>query len=312
MKMTDALGCVAWAAFFLLASTWIPLVGPFISLLTPLPFLYYSSKLGSYQGIRLAALSMLIIGLAAKFAGRPQIILFGLEFTVLGLALSMLMRRQLSLGRTIFLATAFVLLLGAGFILFLALSRNMGPLEMIRGYLQGHLKATIGAYEEIGMSQEKALELEAYGKVFMDTISKIYPSLMVVGTGFVVWLNVIIAKRLFRIGNLEYPKFVPMGLWHAPDSLVWGVIVSGFALFLPSPGIRLVVINALIIMMAIYLFHGLSILLFFLNKYRVPSWIRIGIYFLITIQQFFLAMLPLAGLFDQWIDFRKIHKRRGS
>jgi hypothetical protein len=36
---------------------------------------------------------------------------------------------------------------------------------------------------------------------------------------------------------------------------------------------------------------------------------RIGIYFLIIIQQLFLAVLALAGLFDQWIDFRKIHRR---
>jgi uncharacterized protein YybS (DUF2232 family) len=62
-------------------------------------------------------------------------------------------------------------------------------------------------------------------------------------------------------------------------------------------------------MMAIYLFHGLSIILFFLNKYNVPSWIRAGVYILIMVQQLFLGVLALAGLFDQWVDFRKIHRR---
>ncbi|MFH1491258.1 MAG: DUF2232 domain-containing protein, partial [Pseudomonadota bacterium] len=68
-------------------------------------------------------------------------------------------------------------------------------------------------------------------------------------------------------------------------------------------------INALIVMLVIYVFHGLSIVLFLLNKYRVPQWMRVGAYFLILFQQIFLIGLCIAGLFDQWIDFRKIHRR---
>ncbi|NQU13723.1 MAG: YybS family protein [Desulfobacteraceae bacterium] len=309
MKLKDLLGCVGWAAFFLLASAWIPLFGPFLSLLAPLPFLYYSTKLGLYQGIKLAVAAMLSVGLFAKLAGYPQVILFGTEFSLLGIALSELMRRRFSLGQTIFLATAFMLILGFCFLVLVALSENAGPFEMISKYLQGHLKETITAYEETGIAKENALEIEAYAKAFLDTISKIYPSLMIVGTGFAVWLNIVLARPLFKRGHLEYPNFVPMDRWQAPDALVWGVIVSGFALFFSSGGIRLVAINVLIVIMAAYLFHGLSIILFFLNKYNVPSWMRIGIYFLIIIQQLFLAVLALAGLFDQWIDFRKIHRR---
>ena len=39
---------------------------------------------------------------------------------------------------------------------------------------------------------------------------------------------------------------------------------------------------------------------------------RMGIYFLIIIQQLFLAVVALAGLFDQWVDFRKIHRHSES
>ncbi|MBW1869925.1 MAG: hypothetical protein JRI73_11740, partial [Deltaproteobacteria bacterium] len=57
MKTTDLLGCVGGAASLLLASTLIPFVGPFFSLLTPLPFLYYSTRLGLFEGIKLAAIA---------------------------------------------------------------------------------------------------------------------------------------------------------------------------------------------------------------------------------------------------------------
>ncbi len=309
MKMIHVLGCVGWAAFFLLASALIPFAGPFFSLLTPLPFLYYSTKLGFFQGVKIGALSILIIALIAKLAGYPQFIILAAEFGLFGLVLSELFRRKVSLGQAVFFATAFMVLLGLAFLFYIALSKDMGPLEMMLNYLRDHLQVTIEAYKEMGVSQEKAVEFEAFGKAFVDTIAKIYPSLMIVGTGFAVWLNIVMARPLFRLGKLEYPDHFLMDRWQTPDHLVWGVIASGFALFLLSGGIQLFAVNALIIMMAIYFFHGLSIVLFFLNKYHVPPWIRVGIYILIMVQQLFLGVLALAGLFDQWIDFRKIHRR---
>jgi uncharacterized protein YybS (DUF2232 family) len=235
-----------------------------------------------------------------------------MEFSLLGLVLSELFRRKFSIEQTLFLGTMFMLLLCFGILFFFALSRNMGPFEMMLDYLKSHLDLALKTYKEAGIQPEKAIELEAFAKSFMNTISMIYPSLMVIGTGFAVWLNVVTAKPLFRMGNLEYPDFGAMDQWRSPDGLIWGVIVAGFALFLSSGSIKLIAINAVIIMVAIYLFHGLSILLFFLNKYHVPSWIRAGIYFFLVIQQLLWIILILAGLFDQWIDIRKIRRTRDS
>jgi uncharacterized protein YybS (DUF2232 family) len=312
MRTRDILGCAGWAAFFFFVSALIPFVGPFFGLLTPLPFLYYSTKLGLYQGVKLAALSILIIVLIVELVGQPPIVLFGLEFSLLGLVLAVIFKGRFGIGQTIFLSTIFMLLLGFGSLFLLALSKNMGPIEIVLDFFNVQLKEAVKAYEGMGIPREKGLELEMYGKAFIDIISKIYPSLMIIGTGFAVWLNVVIAKPLFRMGNLKYPDFVATDRWQAPDRLIWVVIVSGFALFLFSGGIKLLAINALIVMLAIYFFHGLSIVLFFLNKYSVPSWARFGIYFLIIVQQLFFAILALAGLFDQWVDFRKIQKKTDS
>ncbi|MBW1900290.1 MAG: DUF2232 domain-containing protein [Deltaproteobacteria bacterium] len=309
MKKTDVLGCVGLAAFILFASALIPLFGPFFCLLTPLPFLFYSTKLGLQEGIKLALLAILGIGLIAKLAGQPQIILFGIELSALGLALSELFRRRLGVGQTILFATLFMILLSLGYLFILGLSKGMGPFEMMLDYLYGHLKVTIEAYETMGMPLENVAELEKYGKAFIDTV---YPSLMIIGVGFAVWLNVIMARPVFRMGNLRYPEFIPLDRWQTPEGMIWGVIVSGFALFLLPGVIQSLAANVLIVLMVIYLFHGLSIILFFLNKYRLPSWVRIGVYFLIVVQQLFLLLLAFAGLFDQWVDFRKLRRESES
>jgi uncharacterized protein YybS (DUF2232 family) len=309
MKTTDVLGCVGWAAGLLVASGWIPFVGPVIGLLTPIPFLYYSAKLGLRQGVVVTAVTVGVIGLTAVLAGYPQIILFAVEFSLLGIVLAELFKRGIDLGRTILFATLFMLLLGACALSFIALSRDMGPIQLVLAYLEDHLKAAITAYESMGMPQQNTKELEAFGKAIIHTISKIYPSLIILGTGFAVWLNVVVARPLFRMKNLGYPDFTPMDRWQAPELLIWGVIASGFSLFLMSGVIKLLAINALIVLLAVYLFQGLSILLFFLNKFRVPRLVRICIYGFVIIQQVLLGVLALAGLFDQWIDFRKIHRK---
>ena len=305
MNVKDVLGCVATALFLLLASVWFPLFGTLICLLTPLPFLYYSTKLGFHNGIGLAFATVLIVGIAGFLTGYSQAILFCIELCALGLALSEIFRRKLSLGQAILFGTLFMLLLSMGHLFVVSLSRDMGPLEMMLDYLHAHLKMTIAAYEEMGMPHENAVDLESYARAVIDTV---YPSLMIVGTGFAIWLNIVVAKPFFRRGKLKYPDFIPMDRWQTPEMLIWGLIASGFSLFLLQGIIQSAAANVLIVLMAVYLFHGLSIIVFFFNKYRLPNWVRIGIFFLIVIQQLFLVLLALAGVFDQWIDFRRLHK----
>lgn len=312
MKTTDILGCVGGVSFFLVASTWIPIIGPFLSLLSPFPLLYYSTKLGFLQALKLAAISTLVVGVFVKILGHPQLVIFAIEFSILGIALAEILKRQFGIGKTILLGTLAMLFVGFSFLYFIALSKNMGPAEMILGYLKDHLETSVRIYEERGASQEKISDLKLFGTAFIETVSKIYPSLMIIGTALIVWLNVIMARLLFRIGNLAYPDFGPMDYWRAADTLVWGVIAAGFALLIPSESIQLVATNILIIIMVVYLFQGLAIALFFINKYHAPLWMRVGIYFLIIIQQLSWVVLSIAGFFDQWIDFRKIHKRMES
>ena len=155
----------------------------------------------------------------------------------------------------------------------------MGPFEIVHAFVKGHLEATFEIYREMAVSPDGAAEFESFEKAFIAAFLTIYPSLMITGTGIVVWLNVVTAKPLFRIGNLKYPEFGPTDRWSAPERLVWCVILSGFALFLTEGVIKFICVNVFIVLMSIYLFHGLAILLFFLNKFQVPRWIRVGVYF---------------------------------
>jgi len=310
--MSNLLGCVCWAIFLLLVSAWTPIFGPFFSLLTPLPFLYYSIKFGPYQAMKLVIFTALIIAIIANLLGQLRIILVLLEFSALGLVLAEFFRRNISFGYTILLATVFMLLLGMGSLFFIGLNRDMSISEMLINYFDNNIQATFKTYQEVAINNKTELQLASLKKAFISIISKIYPSLIIIGAGFTVWFNIVISKPFFELRNLNYPDFGPLDRWKTQDQLVWGGIVAGVVLFLSSGYFSFIAINVLIVIMVIYLFHGISIVLFYLNKYHIPSWVRIGVYLLIIVQHFFLAILALMGLFDQWMDFRKIHKKIDS
>ncbi len=310
MKATDALGCVGAVTVLLFASAWIPLLGPFVSLLTPLPFIYYTSKLGFYEGIKTAGIAVLVVGLIAHFSGLSQVLFLCLEFAFLGIILAEILKRQLDWGYGVFLGTALMLLVGAVFLGVVGLAKGSGPAELILDYFQRNLQETLMIYDGMEAGEGQDPQILEYVSALTGLMARVYPALIIIGTAFVVWLNMVLSRPLFRLTRLGHPDFGRADLWRAPDMLVWGVIGTGFALFVPATGIRFVATNALIVLLVVYVFQGLSIVLFFFNKYKVNPWLRGGFYFLIFFQQVALAGLALAGLFDQWIDFRKIHSKR--
>jgi uncharacterized protein YybS (DUF2232 family) len=284
-------------------------LGLFTSLLTPLPFLYYTTRLGLRDGLKIAFVTLLFVGLLSNLAGDPQMMISCFESGLLGLILSELYRRGFTLGLTIVLGTGSVLIVSVLFLTLVTSSENMGSTEMNPESLDSRKEEVIQAYKDLGFDEDKAIQIQ---RVMEDIVLKIYPAMFILGTALYVGLIVLLSRLLFRFKDLPYPDFGPMDQWQAPELMVWGVIVTGFAFFLTTGSIKLFAINALIVMVAIYVFHGLSIAQFFLNKYHAPLLGRIGVYLLIFILPYFLVTLAFAGLFDQWADFRKLNQKAES
>lgn len=306
MKPTDIIGCAGSVVLLLSAAAWIPVLGLFFALLIPLPFLYYATRLGLRDGVKISVVTLLCVGLLSNLAGHPQMMISCAESSILGLILSELYRRRFTLGLTIVLGTCSVLIVSILLLSLVRSSEKMGGTEVNPESHESRDEEIIEAYKDLGLDKDEAVRFQ---KVMEDIIPKIYPSMFILGTALSVCFIVVLSRPLFRFKDLPYPNFGPMDQWQAPELMVWGVIITGFALFLTTGSIKLFAVNALIIMVAIYVFHGLSITQFFLNKYHAPLLGRLGVYLLILILPYFLITLAVAGLFDQWADFRKLNQK---
>ena len=139
---------------------------------------------------------------------------------------------------------------------------------------------------------------------------RIIPSLVVSSTLILIWTSVLLARPLLRKKKLFCPEFGKLNLWKAPDFLVWGVIACGLIILLFDNPMRVIGLNALIILMPVYFFQGIAIVSYFFEKKSLPRRLRIVLYSLIAIQQLLLLAVIGLGFFDMWLNFRKIETQR--
>ena len=115
-----------------------------------------------------------------------------------------------------------------------------------------------------------------------------------------------LARPILTGKKLFFPDYGPLKLWRPPEQLVWGVVASGSLLLLPSPALKMFALNGLLILMTIYFFGGIAIVSFFFEKKGLPRMVRIFLYSFLAIQQIALLLVVGIGLFDIWLNFRKI------
>ncbi len=180
-----------------------------------------------------------------------------------------------------------------------------------------------------GLLQEHASGIAYYAV-------RLLPAMVVNLVLFVVWLNIVVARRLFgsvrplfamqRPGEPEgEPKADWIGLaipwfpsvgelkgWRLSFAGVWAVILFAFlwifdAYVLRIEWLKLTAINAFIVFALIYFFQGLAIVAFYLHRWSLSPLIRLVLYsVLILFFQPLSFLLVAFGFFDSWFNFRRL------
>jgi uncharacterized protein YybS (DUF2232 family) len=230
---------------------------------------------------------------------------------LIGFILGEMIELNLSIEKTVLYACGSVLISGLTGLLLFSILSGEGIYSIVSNYVAKNLELTMVLYQNMGMSDESIQIISSSLDKIHDALVKIIPALVSVSTLFVAWTSILIAKPVLIRRSLFYPDFGPLNVWQAPEYLVWGVIGCGLALFLPSASIKIIGLNGLLILMAVYFFQGIAIVSYYFNKKQFPRVIRIFLYTLIAVQQLILLAVIGLGFFDMWFNFRKLGKQMG-
>jgi uncharacterized protein YybS (DUF2232 family) len=284
----------------------IPIVGFFCSLFIPLPTLFYRIKLGRATSAFIPVLGFIIMAVVLRELTLD--VFFLGQMLLIGFILGELLESQFSVEKTLLFACSAAVLIGFVSLLIVSVVSASSPVSILTQYVEKNLELSLRLYQSMGMSAENIRLFESSMKKILYFLVRIIPALTVASTLFVVWINVLLAKALLKGKTLLHPDYGKLNSWQAPDVLIWAVIGCGLLMMIPDSAIKLIGLNGLLILLTIYFFQGIAIVAFFFDKKQLPRFFRILFYSLIALQQILLLVVIAAGLFDIWLDFRKLKK----
>ncbi len=275
-----------------------------LTIFTPVPIFYLYR--GAFGNSRLWAYASIPIGfLVCSIIAGPGL---SLSYLILGplpaLAIGLGLDKKYTVEKSVGLAILLVLFsLGGAFSLWL---QQGGSIEKIQAkatiVIQGIAK---GALEE-----NKAALTDA-SRADIEKLLKEPNLVLRESPGILLTLVLILCSAPIIIllswnpQNFQQRIGVPRDFlrrWSTPEWLVWPCLIC-LALMIFAPEPYMVLGNNLVkVFIVLYLFHGMSILAYFLDIFRLAAPIRVLIY---GIGLLFLApMIVCFGFFDLWFQFR--------
>jgi uncharacterized protein YybS (DUF2232 family) len=272
----------------------------------PLYVLYLLSKFGVFAGRRMLLTAAAISLCINLFLGSFDLFLFSAVMLIPGVVLYQSLKNQESP----------------------PLSGLKGYLSLAGGWLLavviGSAGSEMNVYSQmlLALDQGLAESLELYRQsdgvsgetltVIESTISQMKIVIPAVMPGIIGSVMLLIIWATMALGNIVLEKtcgqaaWSSFHLWALPEKLIWAVIAMGAMVLIPLGLLPKIGINCILLLFLLYCFQGLSIIVFFMNKWNVPLLLRSFIYVMIVLQSLGTLVLLFFGIADIWMDFRKL------
>jgi len=266
----------------------------------PLPTLVVGGAAGAAHA---AASSLAAGGVLGGLLGWP----IGFSFLALaGLpaALAVLMLRRAWSLEPVLSAAVATTLLGAGAIALVVAPETESWPAAIAAAWRASFDGALATYRDLGMSAEQIAELETQRDQLAHAAIRFLPALLLIG-GAGLWLiNLRLSARW-----AAWPQMHALSRWCLPDAVIWLLIASGFALFVPNATVAVVAGNVFAVVIACYFVQGMAIITYFFERFSLPRTLRVATYLVIAFQQVVAGLVVALGVFDLWGDFRHLTAR---
>ena len=287
-----------------LGGAMIPLVGGAVLIFAPAPLLGYAVGL-RHSLIRIGLAVGISAALVTVGGGLSAAAVYLLCFGVAAISICFMLERRQPF-ELIVLSTT-ILMLAAGIIAALAVAGSPGGVvQLARDQLISGITRGENFYKALGVESSIAPNTRAY---IVDMLIKLMPSMVALFGAIVVLLNLAVFWRWSgREQRIGYTLFGDLARWSTPEWLIWPLLVSGFAWFIPQQTVATVALDFFVCIVAVYFAQGLAIMAFYFKQLKMPAVARGLIYFVTVAQPVLTAIVGAAGVFDLWVDFRRLKR----
>jgi len=308
------------AVILFLAAQFLPFVGAAFSLLAPAPLVI----LGLRHDAKKASLGLAIATiLVAVFLGPLSSLFFFLGFGVLGVGLGFLAKR-LSTGVEVMMY-GILLSLASKLLLMVIAARVTGinPFQLDSVEVQAMVDRIFSFYESAGMSRDSLTSVREQFSQAIAVLPVIFPTILTMAAALDCYLSYTVSGFVLkRVGGLHLPPLPPFSQWRFPKS-VFGALVASILLSIlgsSSGGWDIALrigTNVRMLVNFLFLFQGLSLLWYFLEKgagaFRgVGRFFRTFVIIVVVLVPVLSTAAVMAGIVDMWLDLRTRLRRNGT
>jgi len=290
------------AAALFLAGGVVPAVGGVAMLFAPTPVLSYA--IGYPRAMwRMTAAMTLAAGLIALGAGPPAAGAYVLTLGLATFVMVYLIEKRRPFERIVMCTTAAMLVAGAA--VALAVAGSPAALaEALRHDLMAAMARGEKFYKNVGMDSTIPPELRTN---IVEATLRLSPALAAISAAVTVLVNLGVFWRLSgKQQRTGYMLFNDLVRWCSPDWLIWVLLTTGFGLFIPIDPLSTIALDLFVCVAAVYFCQGLAIMAFYFKVLAMPPLARGLIYFVTIVQPVLAALVCAVGIFDLWIDFRRL------
>lgn len=284
----------------LLGVVWLGPAAALLNVMTAVPAVYVSIRMGLRFGLTLvAAVAVFLLLLSTPYTLATYLALFGIGSILLSFFVLVRTPWDRAVLYAVTGALGFTLLL----LLLGALTASVSPTVLIERIVLAEAEQTMQIYRQSGMNEQ---QLEDVGDVvdrltafaitgFFGLLAAVLISLQTV----TLLILRLLTRTHYSIAGVAFAE------WRLPARLVWVLIFAGFTAFGSLPVLSWLGQNLLLALLPLYFLQGMAVINSFLRQRPWPEGIKVLIYLALLV----LSPLPLIvigiGIFDLWIDFRK-------
>ncbi len=282
------------------AAAFLPPLGILLSIFCPIPIILAYLYNGQKIGILSLVVAALLLFLVTNFQNS---VIFIVQYGLVAVVISESIRRKYSVDKVVLLSLGAILL-----IYLLILPKDINYSSFMGEEIKQTMAASLEHYHDRGFSSDNIDQIKFYSEKIALIFIRTIPAWMVVSSSMGILLNYVLVKIIWNkyLGACDYFKSEELEMWSVNDYLIWLMISSAIMLLIPLEGLNTIGLNLLIVSLLIFFYQGIAIVLFFMRNKTFPFFLRVIIYVLIIIQPFLLLIVTFLGIFDIWIDFRKI------
>lgn len=290
-----------FAAVFL-----FPPLAALLGVLAPVPLIFVYLQRGKVAGLILMGLVFTVLFI---LVGPHQALLFAAEYGVMAIILAEAIKFPLRMEQCIFLSALGAMFLSTLLLFVMFAERETSLTDFFQSQILKHFEQSMEALKAMGENEADLNSMQEAVEQTSRMFASAYPAFMLVGSLVTAAVNYFLVRFLWVrfYGHNLFPaeKFSHLAL---PDFLVWILILSSGSLFFLDTPVGAAGLNLFLVVMLVYFFQGLAVTVHILEAKKVPVFLWVLAFVLIFMQPMLIGLVIGLGVFDIWIDFRKIRK----